>query len=117
MTKNYVTFLFPGSLFPEETVKEIVFGMPEIPKGCFAYYLWDREEVVLDGETLYGKPKNITGRYYFGKELSLDEVKRLYPDAKTLHFNMQANKYKTVVRTRCGNFQPLEEKDTIVSET
>lgn len=47
MLKHYVTFLYPGSFMPEESTKEIKSRDEKIkaPETCFAYYLWDREEV------------------------------------------------------------------------
>jgi hypothetical protein len=45
-TKTCVTFLFPGSFFPEERTSEVASRDEAfvIPDRCFAYYFFDREE-------------------------------------------------------------------------
>lgn len=117
MLKHYVTFLFPGSFYPEETIVQIDSREStfDIPGNCFAYYLWDRIEVVQGDETLYGERKNKTGRFYFGEVLTIDDVKSKYPESKILISNMEMNNWKKIVRTRRGNFQPIEAADTVLT--
>lgn len=72
--------------------------------------------MVLDGETLYGERKNYSGMTYYGKILTLDDVKALEPKGHhmLLLIQMEINKYDKVVRTICGNFQPLDKNDVVV---
>lgn len=117
MTVHYVRFLFPGSLFPEERTQRLESrtAVIDVPANCFAYEFFDREEVEAGGETLVGSPKNQSGRTYFGEVLTLDDVKRLPGDYGTLISNMECNGWAKVVRTRRGNFQPLNENDRVVT--
>ena len=120
MQKTYVEILYPGSFLLESSIKPVDSRDPakfKAPKGCFGYRFFDREEVVSDDEeVLKGKPKNHSGTYYFGKVMTVDEVKSQVPDSGILVTNMQTNGWDRVVKTRCGNFQPLTSSDTIVAE-
>lgn len=115
--KHYVCFLSPGSFVPNEKWQEIKSRKDKIdaPDNCFAYYFFDREEVEKDGELLLGKEKNQSGRYYFGKVMTAEEIEKTVPDSGILLSNMRINNWPTVVRTRMGNFQPLEKNDTVLS--
>ena len=116
MLKHYVTFLYPGAFFPEESSYEVQSRDPEeleIPKGAYAFYFSDREEEVKNNETLTGPFKNISKRHYIeGKVYSLDEIKILFPDKEILISNMEGS-YSHVVRCKPGNFQPFEEGDVL----
>lgn len=118
MTKHYVEFFYPGVFISETSTKEISNRDAKInlPKGAYGYRIFSREEVVLDGETLYGERKNYSGITYYGKILTLDDVKELEPKDhyEILISNMEINKYDKVVRTICGNFQPLDKNDVVV---
>jgi hypothetical protein len=117
MTQHYVKFLFPGSFWPEEQSKKISSRDEkfDIPKECFAYEFYDREEGELNGELVYGEIKNKSGRHYFGEVLTAKEVEEKYPDSRILLTNMRVNNWETVVRTRRGNFQPLAENDVVLN--
>jgi len=117
MVKQYVEFLYPGALVSETEVKEVKDRDPsrlEVPEGCFGYRFFDRQEAVVDGETLVGQPRNYSGMTYFGQAMTLAEVKREMPDALTLISNMEGNGWERVVKTRRGNFQPLELEDRVI---
>lgn len=118
MMQQYVTFLFPGSFMPEEKLVKINSRSDkfEIPNNCFAYYFSERQELESDGEILRGKMGNKSGRFYFGKAMTAEEVKSTVPDSSILLSNMENNNWNTVVKTRQGNFQPLMEDDVIVSD-
>lgn len=118
MIQQYVTFLFPGSLFPNERSQKISNREEkfDIPNGCFAYYFWERQETELNGEILYSDQRNKSGRFYFGKAMTAQEIEATIPDADILLKNMKYNNWLVVVKTRVGNFQPLMENDTIVAE-
>lgn len=119
MLQHYVTFLYPGLLFPNESSIKINSRDDkfEIPKECFAYYFRDREEVEQDGELLTGDWKNVSGRFYFGEIFDEEMVKALVPDNKILLSNMRGNGWKELVKTRRGNFQPILENDKVIADS
>jgi len=116
MTKHYIKFLHPGSFWPEETIIEIEdrSKIPEVPKTAFAYEFFDMEETELDGEKLYGNRKNKSARTYLGEVLTYEQVEKSVPDSRILLSNMKSNGWEKIVKTRMGNFQPLEEGDTVI---
>ncbi|MEE9510396.1 MAG: hypothetical protein V3V81_07880 [Candidatus Bathyarchaeia archaeon] len=119
MLKHYVEFFYCGSFFSETDVK-LIKNRRElftIPKGCYGYRFFDREEAEQKGEMLWGKKKNYSGIYYFGEVMSLKEVKeqRLsIRGSKMLINNMEGNGWKRIVKTRMGNFQPFSKRDKII---
>jgi len=116
-TKTYIELLSPGTLFAETFTKEVATRRDptELPPGVFAWRFFDRTQVQLNGETLTGKPHNFSGYTYIGEKFTLEQVKRRFPDAQILIFNMEANGWTTVVRTQLGNFCPLEDGDRVFS--
>lgn len=121
-TKTYVELLYPGSLFAEDeqvVVKER--NAEKVAKKyrqCFAFRFYDltTAEVSVDGvrRVVSGERKNVSPLYYPGaKSYTLAEVKRL-PDSRILASNMECNGWKRVVKTRRGNFQPLNKTDVIL---
>lgn len=119
MQKTYVESLYPGAFVSETKVIPVDSRDAtkfQAPKGCFGFRFFDREEVVSGDEVLVGKPKNYSGIHYFGRAMTLDDVKREVPNSDILVRNMQGNGWDLVVKTRCGNFQPLTSLDTIVAE-
>ncbi|MCL2354831.1 MAG: hypothetical protein FWC68_02955 [Oscillospiraceae bacterium] len=116
MRRHYVEYFYPGIFLSESSVEEVShrdFDRIVMPERAFAFSFFDREEVEQDGETLVGKPKNISPKCYEGKVYTLDEVKKAFPEAETLIFNMEANGWERVVKTIRGNWQPLEEGDCV----
>lgn len=118
--KHYVEFLYPGSFFNESSAREVETRDPsavQTPREAFGYKFFDRQEYVAqDGEVLVGEPRNRSGTHYFGRLMSLADVKREVPDSDILQSNMKSNGWKKVVRTRHGNFQPFEKGDLVVGE-
>lgn len=115
--KQYVEFMYPGAFFSETEVREVKERDPtklEVPQGCFGYRFFERQEVQEGGETLFGQPRNYSGTTYFGKAMTIADVKREMPDAKTLISNMENNGWDKVVKTRRGNFQPLQLEDRVI---
>lgn len=122
--QTFVEILFPGTLFPEEQVQEVLSRKPQtvakkLPKGAFCFQFFDQicKEVIVDGETrtICGKRKNESGRYYpEGKVYTAKEIAALGPDYRILLSNMECNDWPKVVKTRCGNWQPFTEKDAII---
>src|SRR3989344_1115482 len=110
-TKQYVEFLFPGSLFPESEIRKVPNRQASVqaPKGCFGYKFFERQETEAeDGEVLLGRPRNYSGTHYFGKVKTLNDIRREMPDQRTLISNMEGNGWDKVVQTRRGNYQPFK---------
>jgi hypothetical protein len=117
-TKTYVTFFYPGSFFPETSIREVAersLTPDEIPNGCYAYRFHSQVEGTLDGEKVVGSPKDYSGMFYIGEVLTLEQVKEKYPTNKILISNIEGNGWDVVVRTRLGNFQPLSQGDKVIS--
>lgn len=119
MLKQYIEFFFPGSFVSESSTHEVDSRIPptELPNGAYGYRFFSRSEVVQDGETLRGKPKDYSGTAYFGEVLTLADVKALTPSGnfRILISNMECNKWDRVVRTIHGQFMPLHDGDCVVS--
>lgn len=122
-----VTPLFPGSLFPEEgspveisnsdvqTALDAVEG-----DGWFALEVATRTQKRWedgDGGELWLDTGNSSGYHiYSGEELTVEDVQNLNDgrDYSILLTNMRVNSWHKVVRTRRGNFQPLEPNDVVI---
>lgn len=121
---TYVEWLYPGSLFPEESVQKVETRNPNrmaktVDASVFAFSYFDQtmDKITIDGEQqiVYGKRRNVSGRYYpGGKTFTAAQLKKLDGDYGILISNMEGNGWKKVVRTRRGNFQPLEKGDVIL---
>ncbi len=117
VTVTYIEFLFPGSFVSESSVKEVANrSVPKkIPKGAFAYSFYDMEKTIVGEEEFWGKTKNHSGKYYPEAEIfNLKQVKANFPESTIIISNMECNKWKYIVKTRRGNFQPFEKEDKIV---
>ena len=122
---TYVEFLYPGTLFPESTIKEVNTTDPrqlEIPERVFALQFFTRKEdrQSCKDEILKGKRVNLPGRVYIkGKLYSVDDIKQLIENGErldTLLSNMESNKWPQIIRTHLGNWQPFEEDDKLLEE-
>ena len=124
MLKHYIEFLYPGILFTETSAREVQIRDPstiQAPKECYGYRFFDRQEITLENEkhkpeTLNGEPKNYSGTYYFGKTMTLEEIKREIPNARHLINNMKHSEWNKFVKTRGGTFHPFTIDDVILSE-
>lgn len=116
-TKHYVEFFFPGSFVSESDVRQVQSRDSEpdyIPPSCYGYRFFSRTEVQHDGETLIGKNTNYSPMTFFGETYTLAEVEALNDDSlRILLSNMRCNGYARVVKTRRGNWQPLNEGDEV----
>jgi hypothetical protein len=79
MLKQYIEFFYPGMIVSESSVREVADRTPptELPKGAFGYRFFSKNEVIQEGETLVGQPKDYSHTTYLGKEMTLEEVKAL----------------------------------------
>ena len=123
-TMHYVTYYFPGILFPEESSKpvpgrDVQAAARSAPEGAFAFTFHDTvtTTATVDGQevALSSRPMNKTGRYYIDAQpFTADEVAALPGDHEILLSNMRANRWDTMLRCRAGNWQPLVPGDEIV---
>lgn len=135
MRKHYVTFLSPGTLFNETTMKPIDAWNPAIatamaetilerynakPYAFVFSTVISAPPVVVEGETLVVKEKQIaeSGRFFLGGKVeSFDDVDlRAAPNESILRSNMRGNGYWYVI-TNTNSFkstQPFDETDVVV---
>jgi hypothetical protein len=119
MIKQYIEWYYPGS-FVSETSSVMVSDRSApvvIPERAYGYRFFARTEVVEDGERLVGANRDYSPMTYFGEVLTVDQVKALpehrHDQYRVLISNMECNGWKSVVRTVQGNFQPINEGDTV----
>jgi len=125
VTTTYVRYLYPGSFFPEESVREVTGRDPErtareADPAVFAFEFFDRVKmaVVASGEEVEVGSGAIrkSGLYYIDAEpMTSADVAALPGDHSILLSNMRSNGWDPVLRCRTGNFRPLEEGDTVIS--
>jgi len=126
-TRITVAPLYPGSLFPED-------GRPvEIPDTDSATALaavaddgrWFALEVRTTpqkrwtdgdgGELWTSTGEGSSYRIYAGESFTVADVEQLPGDYSILLSNMRGNGWAKIVRTRRGNWQPLEGDDVVIA--
>lgn len=116
MTKHFVEYVYAG-LFVSEIGTEEIQSRDQVitlPKGAYAYRIFDREEVEQGGETLKGAPKNYGPRHIKGEVYDLDRVKREVPDSRILVSNMECNGLPNVIKCLQG-FLPANADDVLLA--
>lgn len=126
--RTHVTFLYPGSFYPEESgskridnyeVATVLAAAPE-DEGWFAaevttgvWLKWTSES----GEEKWspGMGEGNKFRVYIGEALTVEDVEALEGDHHILVANMRGNGWEKVCRTRRGNFQPIEANDFVLA--
>jgi len=117
MITHYVEFFYPGTMFSESSILKVKNRQSrniKLPKNCFAFNFFDREETnsAKTKRLLMGKKYNYSKSYYIdGTIYTLNQVKKRVPNAKILIRNMQSNKWNKVIKTRFGQFQPFKKGD------
>lgn len=117
MLKHYVEFVSPGLLISNmhsELVISRDSALITLPRNKYGFRFYDKEEVIQNGEALVGKPKNYSGWFYEGEAFTLEQVEREFPSSNILINNMRSNNYSKVVKTRFGQFFPLEKDDIVL---
>ena len=127
MLKHYVEYLYPGILFsiskafkPNSSFSEISerdVSKVSISENCIGFRFFDRTETVLDGEILICHRKNISGWYYKGEKMTIEQVKETYGNDDNFRIiisSMECNDVEFVVKTRFGQFIPLHYKDEVI---
>jgi len=126
--RTHVTYLYPGSFLPEEgrTVRvadaTLAWALRHSPDDRwfaaeFSTQDWQRWTNAEGDEKWMpvSGARPVKRRVYVGEAMTVDQVAALPGDHRTLISNMNGNGWATVVRTRAGNFQPVEDGDVVVS--
>lgn len=115
--RHYVEFLHPEAFISSTSVKPIKKRDPKFVsfgKNVFGFRFFDRKAVFVEGDTLLGEIINKSGWYYQGEIMTVEDVKQKVPDNEILLKNMEYNHYDKVVKTKFGQFIPLEKDDEVV---
>jgi hypothetical protein len=123
-TTTYVTYLYPGTFFAEESKRAVDRRDPQrtargADPSVFAFTFHDEvtTTAVVDGQevTLSSKAINKSGRYYIDAQpFTAAQVAALPGDHEIVLSNMRANGWDPILKCRTGNWQPLEPGDEIV---
>jgi hypothetical protein len=127
-TRITATPQYPGSFFPEEGRPVVL--LSDDPHTAIETVSDDGRWFALDvrtttqkrwtdgdgGETWTTVGELARYRIYVGEALTAADVERLDDgqDYSILLSNMRGNDWQRVVRTRCGNFQPVEPGDVVI---
>jgi len=122
VTKSYVEKIYRGILFSESSISEVEERDPMqvANDGKMQGFRFYDKEFVVDGDKSYdGDKSNFSNWIYFGKRMSLEEVKAQYGNNSSysiLISNMENNNYQYVCHTQAGSFLPMEEGDMTFDE-
>ena len=122
VTKSYVEKIYRGILFSESSISEVEERDPMqvANDGKMQGFRFYDKEYVVDGDKSYdGDKSNFSNWIYFGKRMSLEEVKAQYGNNSSysiLISNMENNNYQYVCHTQAGSFLPMEEGDMTFDE-
>lgn len=129
MDKITATYYYPGSFFAEDRTKDLLdatlaaaidarpddrwFAVEVKRQPVKVFRSEDGEQRVLsDGQAVK------VGKWYVGEEFTAEEIEDLDDgqDHTILLSNMRGNGWATVVRTRVGNWQPVEAGDVVLAD-
>lgn len=118
MTIQYIEILYPGSFVSETEFQKCKSrdDTLKLPKGAYGYRFCDREEIVVDGNTLVGDFKNFSNWFYRGEVYELARVEKELPDEHILLANMRVNKWARVLKCSQG-FTNLNDDDVVLSNS
>lgn len=117
MTQTYIEYMYVN-IFPESASEKVSDRTvpKELPKRAFAFRFFEKTEMQANGETLIGQPKNYSGWHYEnGEVLTVNEVKKKYPDKNILISNMENNNIEKVIMTKYGQSFFLKKGDTVLN--
>jgi len=120
MIKHYVEYLFPNIFVSEHSVEEVAerkVKAVNMPNGCFGFRFFDREVTSTNGETIAGDRENVSGWYYQGEKMTLEQVRATYGmdgNYRKLIENMEINGYDTVVKNKFDQFIHFNDNDTVL---
>ena len=119
MKKHFITFLYPGTFFPEESTQEVDSWDPEPWRNwqasltykpfCFYFTTRERGEGDLDSHQTAK-----SGRYYLGGEVvHVDQIPK-DDNNRILISNLSQYEGKVGIRCLTGNWQPFTPEDTLL---
>ena len=108
--RTFITFLFPGSFFPEEVVERVKNSdIPKsIPSDCFGFRFHEAEFVIDGKKEFVGEAKNKSKTFIVGEAIPLAQIPDEIDgrDTKILKGNIEFNSpTKTAIKTHLGNWQ------------
>ncbi|MDD5543858.1 MAG: hypothetical protein PHX83_11850 [Acidobacteriia bacterium] len=118
--KYWAEFLTPGFFVGESFKRDITSPDPmkvKWPKGAYAFSIYEREDVEVDGKVYHGEAKQVGPLYYHpdSKIETVAEATRNPGATETLIWNMAHNGYKKIIWTRWGNWpQGFDEKEMTI---
>lgn len=123
--EHYARYYIPSLLWAGESSRQLKERSPEealaqMPPEAFGFRLYDVEVLVgvlENGEPVESRKVKRESEMYYpgGQKFTAAQVAKLDDsDYDILKSNTRANKYKALVKTRMGNWQPLEEGDIIL---
>ena len=120
-TRIFITYLYPGSFFPEESSKQVkTSDIPKtIPSDCFGFKFHQTDVVIEDdGKEYVGKSKSIGKTYIIGESIHVDNIPLIDrgQDTDTLKSNVRNNSpTKTAIKTHLGNWQMEDDCHVSIS--
>jgi len=119
MTRDFVTFYYPGLIVAESSSSpidgwDVQAARALAPLEAYGFRFTTRERGENDLDSHVSKT---SGMYYLGGRIeTLPEVKARATDKdRILISNMEGNRYGRIVHTWCGWVQPFEKGDTVLS--
>ena len=113
-TKKFARIIYPGSLYAEESVKEVNDTNPEyfeLPNNAIGVKFFEKTCVEINNETLWGQEKNHTGWFYRGKIVTKDTP----GIGDILRNNLTFNGWKSAVQFG-GVTYPVTDNDQVYWE-
>lgn len=112
MIKLYVEQYFPGFMFAETSVKEVdSIGSFKPDENAFGYRFFEVIEANVDGVICKSNRMNYSNKYYIGTLIKIEDVD---PNS-VLYSNMRSNRWYSCVKTKHGQYFPLERGDRVGS--
>lgn len=116
---------YPGSFFDETSIEEVPdrntgTNIPDgiskhIDSRCFGFRFHTQDVLIVEDKEFSTKKYDYSQLFYIGIKYSLEEVKTKFGEHDILISNMESNNIDYIVKTRCGNFKPLNGDEIILN--
>lgn len=122
ITRSYLEKIYRGIFFGDSIVEEVEERNPLLIEndGSIQGFRFYDIDFIIDGEDEYkDKKTNYSNWIFFGKRISLDEVKTKYGNNKEYRIligNMEINNWNYVCETQVGSFLPFQDGDMTYDE-
>ena len=105
--EKFVEFYFPGRIIEGENERNVVDCDIDhikqiLPNYAIAFRFFEKDN--------NGNKVNVSNRYWFGHEFSVEDLKVKYPQIDAEEFSG----YEKVVKTSTGGFYSLAETDVVI---